>query len=242
MPREIVRIDLSSKFPIEVGARFFSVIAYPDNARERDRYSLAISRLYVQRRAENDPEFGRTLHYVVPAIFRASWLDVERAFKTGNKYLRRRIAAARWIVMPHLRGEGLKPIHVEKDGQLQAVIPTLNNMGRFAMDELGWRGTSKSMPTLKSKIWAPSRPVIHAAAACLLWCKIYADFDPEKEGDFFFLACLEHPSTVGAILRRAEKFRLMLPSIEQFQIKEEDTIQFFGQGSPVKFRKSKSTD
>jgi len=242
MPREIVHVNLSSKFPIEIGARFFSIIAYPDNAQERDRYSLAISRLYVQRRAENNPEFGRTLHYIPPAIFVAPWRDVERTFKRGNKHLRRRIAAARWIAMPHLRGEGLKPIQVQREGVIEAVIPTLKNMGIFAMDELGWQGKSKSVPTLKHKIWAPSRPVIHAAAAYLLWCNIYAHFDPEKEGDFFFLACLEHPSTVAAILRRAEEFRLMLPAIRQFQIKEKDTIQFLGQGSPIKFHTSKSTN
>src|ERR1700730_11540 len=227
MTREIVRIDLSSKFPMEVGARFFSTIAYPEpkDAEERDRYFLAISRLYVHLRVKENPEFGRTL-------------------KKGNKRLFCQIPAATWIAMPHFRGEGLKPVEVEINGQLQSIIPTVKNMGMIAMNELGWQGKSTSIPTLKSKIWAPSRPVVHAAAAYSLWCYYAERVVPAKEqvDSFFFLACLELPSTVAAILRRAEAFRLILPEIEQFQIKEEDTIQFVGQGAPVKFGNSNSQE
>jgi len=246
MPREIVRIDLSSKFPMEVGARFFSTIAYPEpkDAEERDRYFLAISRLYVHLRVKENPEFGKTLHYIVPAIFTPPWRDFVRTLKKGNKRLFCQITAATWIAMPHFRGEGLKPVEVEINGQLQSIIPTVKNMGMIAMNELGWQGKSTSIPTLKSKIWAPSRPVVHAAAAYSLWCYYAERVVPAKEqvDSFFFLACLELPSTVAAILRRAEAFRLILPEIEQFQIKEEDTIQFVGQGSPVKFGNSNSQE
>jgi hypothetical protein len=37
MPREIVRINVATKFPIEAGTRFFATIAYPDNRIERER-------------------------------------------------------------------------------------------------------------------------------------------------------------------------------------------------------------
>ena len=52
MPREIVRISLASKFPIEVGARFFATIAYPDNQnRERE---ISVGALPIGRTCESE--------------------------------------------------------------------------------------------------------------------------------------------------------------------------------------------
>jgi hypothetical protein len=72
MPREIVRINVASKFQIGVGARFFATIAFPDNRNERERYHLALCRRYVVARAEGDLDFASKELPIVPAIFVSS--------------------------------------------------------------------------------------------------------------------------------------------------------------------------
>ena len=158
MPREIVRINVASKFQIEVGARFFATIAYPDNRNERERYHLALCRQYVVARAKGDLDFASKELPIVPAIFVSSDHEYVRALKRGENKLKHRLAAARSLLLPHLREEKLKPLQVEEDGEF--IIPTLNKMILMAMEELGWTGKAESVPTFKSKIWAPSRPVV----------------------------------------------------------------------------------
>jgi hypothetical protein len=35
---------------------------------------------------------------------------------------------------------------------------------------------------------------------------------------------LEHPPTIAALIRKSEEYRLILPEIKRFRIKEEETI------------------
>jgi hypothetical protein len=242
MPREIVRINVASKFPTEVGARFFATIAYPDNRNERERYHLALCRWYLLVRAQRNPGFVSKVHLIVPAIFVPSNYDCMRTLKRGNKKLSQRLAATRWLVMPHLRADQLKPIQVEKNGEF--IVPTINKMTLVAMEALGWTGKTESVPTFKSKIWAPSRPVVHAAAAYVLWCHYAARIFPtEQQGDgFFILACLEYPSTIATLIRTSEAYRLKLAKIEQFEIREGETIQIVAEGTPFEFAESKSAE
>jgi hypothetical protein len=186
-------------------------------------------------RVQGDCEFGSKLLPIVPAILVSSDCDCLRFFKRGNKKLIHRVATARWLVMPHLRKEKLKPLRIKKDREF--IVPTINKMTLVAMEQLGWTGKAKSIPTFKSKIWAPSRPVVHVAAAYALAC-YYADriFPVEQQADgYFFKFCFEAPSTIAALIRKSEAFRLKLAEIEQFKIKEEETIQFLAEGTPLEF-------
>jgi hypothetical protein len=242
MPREIVRINVASKFPIEAGARFFATIAYPDNRNERERYYLALCRWYVLMRAQDDLRFASTSHFIVPAIFVSSDHDCVRTLNRGNKKLIHRLTATRWLVMPHLRDEKLEPLQVKEHGEF--IIPTINKMTLVAMEELGWTGKTESVPTFKSKIWAPSRPVVHAAAAYLLGCCLAACIFPiEQQVDaYFFKACFEHPSMIATLIGLSEEYRLRLAEIEQFKIKEEETIQILAEGTPLEFDNSRSAE
>ena len=114
----------------------------------------------------------------------------------------------------------------------------------MAMEELGWTGKVESVPTFKSKIWAPSRPVVHAAAAYVLGCTFANHIFPigRQVDGYFFMFCLEHPSTIAALIRRSEAHRLMLADVEQFKIKEEETIQILAEGVPLEFGDSRSAE
>ena len=241
MPREIVRINAASKFQIEVGARFFATIAYPDNRNKRERYHLALCRQYVAAKAEGGLDFACKVLPIVPAIFVSSDHEYVRALKRGNNKLKHRLAAAQ-LIMPHFREEKLKPLQVGEHGEF--IIPTLNKMTLVAMERLGWTGKAESVPTFKSKIWAPSRSVVHAAAAYELAfydAKRIIPFERQVDG-YFFTFCLEHPFAIAALIRRCETHRLMLADIEQFKIKEEETIQILAEGVPAEFGGSRSAE
>ena len=84
MPREIVRINVGSKFPVEVAARFFATIAYPDNRNERERYHLALCRWYVLMR-----ECERRVIPTLPASYFISfrpflWPAITTVYELSN--------------------------------------------------------------------------------------------------------------------------------------------------------------
>jgi hypothetical protein len=224
VPRESVRINVASEFPIEVGARFFATIAHPEDRNERERYHFALCHLCVLARAKSDLDFATSLLPIIPAIFVSSDHARLQTLKRGNKKLRHRLATAKFLVMPHFRERKLEPLQVEKDREL--IVPTLNKMTLVAMKELGWTAKPKSVPTFKSKIWAPSRPVVHAAAAYVLWCHHAKRTIPVEH---LFMTCLGDPPTIAGLMQKSEAFRLMLPNIEQFKIKEEETIQILAE-------------
>jgi hypothetical protein len=92
------------------------------------------------------------------------------------------------------------------------------------MKSMGWKGTSKA--TFNSRIWGQSRPVVHAAAAYLLWERDLVDEFHLPANTDRFLACLASAEILKQVILASEIARLELPLIRRFRIKEEDTIQF----------------
>lgn len=225
MPREIVSLNLSSPFPYEVGATFLSTLAYPELAdtKQRERYRQALCRRGIEKRADEDPDFTTEAQPIPPAIFLVDKATYRRYLKSGNKILNERLVTVNWIVMPHL-----KAVISGKLEKVEGYEATVENLSALAMDNLGWKGDSSS--TLKSRVWRPSKPVAHAAAALLVWRQQTWEQElvpafPDDKHDFFHL-CLELPFVISEIVELSEEFRLRLPLVEKFTIKEEDTIQF----------------
>jgi len=215
MPRETIRISLSNPFLPEPGAIFLSTLAYPDrlDAIAREEFRLSLCRQAVLTRCEVDPGWAMTPQIIRPDIFSGPDSDWDNAYNRGRKKLEHRYIAAAFIALPHLvaRFGGPK--------EFEGYNVTVQNMSYLAMDFMGWEGDSES--TLKSKIWGPSRPVVHAAAAYIQWA-----FEPEEVLPPIEQRILAFPEALEGILKRSEIFRLGLPLVQQFTIKEEDTIQF----------------
>ena len=86
--------------------------------------------------------------------------------------------------------------------------------------------------------------MVHAAAAFALACHVAKGIFPiERQVDgYFFEACFEYPPTIATLIRLSEEYRLKLAEIEQFKIKEEETIQFLAEGTPLEFDDSRSAE
>ena len=100
-------------------------------------------------------------------------------------------------------------------------MPTVENLTVLAMDRMGW-DSDANISTIKSRIWGPSRPVIHAAA--MLLADIARGISIPKNPEW--LPYLKDPELLRPVLLASERARLLLPRIKQFRIKEADTIQF----------------
>ena len=219
MPRETIQLGLSTPFSPEPGATFLSFLAHPNSkhAIMRAEFCLAICRYAVTAMCEKDRDWANSPQPIKSVISLIGDKDRRKALKLGATQLDYRFKAAAFFAMPHLYAEfrGCELVKYEK------YVPTVENLTVLAMDRMGW-DSDANISTIKSRIWGPSRPVIHAAA--MLLADIARGISIPKNPEW--LPYLKDPELLRPVLLASERARLLLPRIKQFRIKEADTIQF----------------
>ena len=229
MQRETIEIVLSELDPYMGGAQFHATVAYPDpqDRNERDKFSQAIVRWTLERRIELHSEWAQNLQLIKPAYFSGSEKQHDGILKRGMKKLKHRLAAAQFIVMPHLRA-----IDTGRPQRVEGFVPTVDNMTILAAGYLGMGSGSQS--TVKSKVWKPSKPVVHAACAYLVWQMLWDKWGRNPKADKQ-LAFLMLPEMVEEVVEIAELFRCQLADISQFKIQDHETIRFVTCWEQVEF-------
>jgi hypothetical protein len=219
MPREIIRLGLSTPFTPEPGAKFLSFLAYPNskNAMMRAEFFWAICRFAIAAMCEKDRDWGNSPQAIKPAISLMSDTYRRKALRIGSTQLGYRFKAAIFFAMPHLYAEFRGCELVKFEG----FAPTVENLAVLAKDRMGWDRDRDGTSTIKGRIWGPSRPVIHAAAMLLAYRRLSITKNPES-----WLPFLKDPQVLRPVLLASEFARLLLPCIKQFRIKEADTIEF----------------
>jgi hypothetical protein len=222
MPRETIRLGLSTPFTPEPGATFLSFLAYPNSkdAMMRAGFWLAICRFAVSAMSEKDRDWGNSPQAIRPVIVLGSDTDRRKALRMGSTQLGYRFKAAIFFAIPHLRAEFQNCELVKYEG----FAPTVENLTVLAKDRMGWDSERDGRSTIKGRIWGPSRPVIHAAAMLLVMgnAKGYSiTANPES-----WLPYLKDPQLLRPVLVASAFARRLLPRVKQFRIKEADTIEF----------------
>lgn len=217
---ETVIIKLSSLSTYEAAAQFYSYIAYPDpdEATQREKYRIALARWAVQERARIDQNWGNNDQMIRPNIFSQGQTLFENTRRIGGKRLWERCRCALMMLLPHLVEE-----------LLEGLTPTVGNIALTATRIQG----NQNQKTYEAKVWAPVKPVAHAAAAAVVsWTLLK---DPGHDWDEGHQLCYQQPLIAtffyedvfrDFLLRVAELLRMQLPACSRFQIREEDTIQF----------------
>jgi hypothetical protein len=222
MPRETIRISLSPLFAPEAAATFFSTLAYPQPSEvaARERFWRALCRWVVIEQCHMDRHWALTPQLIRPDVFARNNRDWQKIFMLGIKRLNRRFTVAHYVALPHFIGQ-----HTGKRARkVQQREPTVEHMSYLAMEQMG--STDEDQTNFKTRHLKPSRAVLHAAAAFLIWHKDLGDqLDPPRKIDPF-LACLVFPHLLRKIILTSEIHRRQLPSIRQFRIKEEEIIAF----------------
>jgi hypothetical protein len=218
VPRATVQIGLSSPFTIEPMANFLTFLAYPEPAASSARveFCSAISRFAIKGVCDLDPDWASSPQSIRPAFFLGS--EPRKALKRGCAKLSHRFVAANYFALPHLA----KQLQGAKLVRFEQYKPTVENLAHLALEGLGWKGDSAS--TVKSRMWGPSRPVVHAAAALL--ADGFSRELPIRADAKWLLPYFRDSELLRKVLSWSEIGRLHMPRIKQFRIKEEDTIQF----------------
>jgi hypothetical protein len=222
-PRETVAIHLSSLPTHEAIAEFYSYLAYPDpvEATERKKYSIALSRWAVLERGKLDKEWNDSPdNGIRPVIFSQPEQLYLKTYRRGSLIWWRRMQCAFMMLLPNL-----------VDTLFEGLPYTVGNTALTAAVQFGY--STGSQKTVESRIWAPTKPVAHAAAAVMVCLGILDD--PKQEWDDEhslcnkqrFLATLFYEDVFKSlVLLPAEYLRFQMPSCERFQIAGKDTIRF----------------
>jgi hypothetical protein len=227
MPRETIEIVLTELDPYQSGALFLATVAYPDSTlvKERNRFSQALVRWTLEWRIDHDEKWSQDYQVLRPAYFSGDEKQYANTLKRGTKQLNFALTAAQFMAMPHLR-----KIDTGYLENVESLEPMVYNMSILAADHLGWGPGSYS--NFKANAWGPSKPVIHAAAAYVVWQQVLWEKwgrNPKANKNLAFLMLPEYVKEVVAI---SEEFRAQLKEITQFKIRDEETIQFTTVRSP----------
>jgi hypothetical protein len=231
MPGEKIVLPITSAPAPEASAVLFSILTYPDqvDATKREQFRIALCRWAILKRAEIEKQWGGSVQQLKPEVFSQGEKNYLGRHKRGSKVFMQRVKCSSLMVMPHLS---------TPPKRFEGFVPTVNNMAIVIKRALGWGENAESESTVKSKIWAPAKPVAHAAVALSMSIMAIAQTEEETgqgwDGDHAlcrsepFLAIMFYPDLLRMLLEEAEKLRLRLPDIGSFRIKESDTVQFIG--------------
>lgn len=224
MPREIIAIPLKSSPVYEASAAFCSTIAYPGllDRTQREHFRIALSRWAVLARAELDSEWRKNAQQIRPEIFSQEENHYFRTLEKGAELLRKRVFCSVFMIYPQL---------TKGPVAFRGFSTTVGHMAGFVATGLGMEwGSGK---TIEGRLWAPTKPVAHAAWALGRFQEVlWKQGEGSWEVDYWLLdhdlllGILFYPKILSLLIETAERMRLHLATIRAFKIKEQDTLRF----------------
>jgi hypothetical protein len=153
-------LDLERLEVYEAGAILVTLLAYPgvsDTCATRGRVHRMLCAGSLLARRETDPEWAAAPQRIKPNYAFVSEQAIERNLRTLERRLRDRMAAARMVI----------PFLLEAQTGLEPELPpdvkrlSLNQLAELVLSDVG----QSESQNVKNRIWRPSVPVIHLAAA-----------------------------------------------------------------------------
>ena len=159
MGRQSIEINFQNNAVYECGAILLAVLAHPADDKDDDRRAdihASLCRHAIEFQYLSDPDNWRPKPVKLPYVFRDAKM-AKRDVKFAAKRLGERLVAARMVIPFLQRAEaGQAPALPETIKRL-----SLNEMAVFVLDDAG----QSDAGNVERRYWAPSRPVIHLAAA-----------------------------------------------------------------------------
>ena len=215
MGRQSIGINFQNNAVYECGAILLAVIAHPADDKDDDRRGdihASLCRHAIEFQYLSDPDDWRPKPVKLPYVFRDAKI-AGREVKFTARRLGERLVAARMAIPFLQRAEsGKAPVLPKTIKRL-----SLNEMAAFVLDDAGQSDASN----VERRYWAPSRPVIHLAAAMAV------------TGDALKKAgarlCLEHlliwRELVEWIVQRAQAYEELIARDPAFPVKADDLIK-----------------
>jgi hypothetical protein len=230
MPFKSVVIRRSTHEPYEAGAALLAWLAYPflpndknkdkdDNEGQRDKFMHVLCRWFIVRMAQ-DEKWARKLQEIRPIHF-TDFADKEAIsiLQRGSKKLGERIAAANSIVIP---------LAAKQKRTRAGYKMFVNQLVYDVAEDLGWKGDS--VGTIKTKIWKPSRPVLHLAVVFILMMSAQVEKGLEEQDKELWWKVIEsflrEPDAPKTLITAAEGIRRELQNMARSPIRDDETIKF----------------
>jgi hypothetical protein len=166
-------IDFNRLEVYEAGALLVTLLAYPgeskDDDEQRSRVHACLCACTLRARSETDPDWATSPQLVKPIYTLQSERDCVRCLRQLKRRLRDRMVAAR-MAYPFLR---------EVDtGEAPELPPSVKRLSINAMSELVLEDAGYNEPeNVETRIWRPSRPVIHLASAVHGYLHLHAEIE-----------------------------------------------------------------
>jgi hypothetical protein len=154
-------IDFNRLEVYEAGALLVTLLAYPGESRHdderRSRVHASLCACTLRALYETDLDWASSLQLVKPTYAFQTERDYQRGLSQLKRRLRDRMIAAR-IAYPFLKEA--------ENGEVPKLPSSVKRLSINAMSELVLKDAGYSEPeNVETRIWRPSRPVIHLASA-----------------------------------------------------------------------------
>ncbi len=198
----------------ECGAALLVVLACPPEIADERRLELHRSLCGKALRLAHDcdPDNGAPIMVKPQYVFRDRE-TITRDLRYVEKRLGERMVAAR-MAIPLLRmglpGSPPLPREIKR--------LSINELAQYVLEDAGQKDTTN----VQRRFWAPSRPVIHLAAAAAIVHQIRT-----KAGQLVALeSLLINRAHIQAVVRLAEELERLIARNPKFPVKAEQLIQF----------------
>ena len=204
------RIDFTKNEVYECGASLIALLAYPkddDTDTQRSELHRALCYLALRACAENHERWANSPQLIKPCYALTPKSDVNKALRSLERRLRDRIFAGHMAMPFFERASTGRPPRLPKGVKRLSI----NQLSAFVLHQTG-----QSEPeNVESRIWRPSLPVIHLAAAVQVVGQIL-------ERDGLRAPHIGHLITnrilIEAIVRVAEVYEALIPKIARLSI------------------------
>lgn len=210
MPNQQVVLNLNGPDVYEAGAALLTLVAYPS---ETDAVALgslhkSLCAIALNERAKRDPVWANEPQLIKPTYAMRSPDEMKRDLRTIDRRLRDRLVAGKMAIAFIQEAQtGERPSTLSEEVKRLSI----NEMAKFLYREAG-----QSYPeNFESRIWRPSLPVIHVAAAILAVTRLkYGVSQPPLE---FSVALLEDREVIDAVLTKAEEYEDLIAQSKQLK-------------------------
>ena len=203
---EVYEVDLNGPDPYDVTALIISNWASPEDkvTALRERLYLSLCSWFIRDRARREPDWAQRPQLIIPNQACRKEDDVRSDVKTLERRFKDRMTAGRMVVafLQEVETGTVPPL------PLRAERVSINEMAGYALDGRG----IVDRTNMKSRVWRPSRRVLHLCAA---WVTLAQEHFAEHGEPLEPVEATRKPEFLALFLHRAQ---LMEPLIERSRL------------------------
>ena len=201
----------------EIGAALVTFLAYPakENTDEmRGGIHRLLCGLALRARCEVDPQWANSPRRIKPIYAFCNDQEINRTWKTMKRRCRDRMAAGRMAIAFLKEAES---------GQVPKLPLGVKRLSLNQIAELVRRDAGQSdAVNVISRVWRPSLPVIHLAAAIQV---IFQRYSASGAGELTVGDLITNRRLIKIVIQTAQTYEGLIAKIHRPRIKPADLIQ-----------------